>query len=140
MRVGMEASGHARWLNDCWPSRTLSCGLATQRRFKPSGYARQRRIGEDARLLLRLLLEIVFRGSGCRAGKIAIYGNCFGIGTDGAGGHAHHESIASGGPERRLALQEKVVAGKRTAATGVVPVGSLGIAGDDRICWRCWID
>jgi hypothetical protein len=32
----------------------------------------------------------------------------------GAGAHAHHESTASGGPERRSALQEEAVAGRGT--------------------------
>src|SRR5271165_2929575 len=43
----------------------------------------------------------------------------------GAGPHPDHESVASGGAERRSALQEEVVA-KRAAATGIVPVGSMG--------------
>src|SRR5882762_643793 len=57
---------------------------------------------------------------------------------DGAGAHADHESAASGGPQRRPAVQEEVMAGNGKEATGVVPVrpvgepapaGSAGVAG-----------
>src|SRR5580692_713504 len=44
----------------------------------------------------------------------------------GAGAHSNHESAASRGAQRRTALQEALVAGPRTRATGIVPVGSVG--------------
>ena len=44
----------------------------------------------------------------------------------GAGSHPDHESTASRRSERRTALQEEVMAGTRTAATGVIPAGSMG--------------
>src|ERR1039458_9117902 len=44
----------------------------------------------------------------------------------GAGAHQDYEPTASRGAQRRTALQEEVVAGTRTAATGIIPVGSLG--------------
>ena len=44
----------------------------------------------------------------------------------GAGAHPHHESAARGSPERRLTLQEEVMAGARTRTTGIVPVGTMG--------------
>ena len=44
----------------------------------------------------------------------------------GAGTHPDHEPVASGSPQRRTAREEEVVAGMRTAATGVVPLSSLG--------------
>jgi transposase len=37
VRVGMEASGHARWFDDCWRNCSLSCGLATPPRSAASG-------------------------------------------------------------------------------------------------------
>ena len=45
---------------------------------------------------------------------------------DGAGTDADHEPAASGGAQRRTALQEAAVAGRRTGATGVVSVGTVG--------------
>src|SRR5882762_3038684 len=45
---------------------------------------------------------------------------------DGAGAHTDHESAASGGPQRRPAVQEEVVAGNGKEATGSVPVSPVG--------------
>jgi hypothetical protein len=44
VRVGMEASGHARWF-ESWRSCSLSCGSETQPRFAPNACASRRRIG-----------------------------------------------------------------------------------------------
>src|SRR5271157_2813905 len=44
----------------------------------------------------------------------------------GAGAHADHEPVASGGAQRGTALQEAAMAGRRTRATGVVPVSVVG--------------
>jgi len=44
----------------------------------------------------------------------------------GASAHSNHEPTASGGAERRIALREEVVPGRRAAATGIVPVSPRG--------------
>ena len=41
VRVGMEASGHARWFERLLTERSSSCGSATQRRFEPSACKRK---------------------------------------------------------------------------------------------------
>src|SRR5450432_955082 len=46
--------------------------------------------------------------------------------SNGASPHADHEPTASGGAERRPALQQEVVAGSRTGTTGGVPVSPVG--------------
>src|SRR5580700_7341480 len=51
---------------------------------------------------------------------------------DGAGAHASHESTASGGAQRRSALQEAVVAGSGTGATGGGPVSTVGEPAETR--------
>src|SRR4029077_3861414 len=45
---------------------------------------------------------------------------------DGAGAHADDEPVASGGPERRSALQEEAVAGNRTKTVGGISTCSVG--------------
>src|SRR4029077_11061333 len=45
---------------------------------------------------------------------------------DGAGAHADDEPVASGGPERRSALQEETVAGSGTKAVGGISASSVG--------------
>ena len=44
VRVGMEASGHARWFERLLMGCSLSCGSGTQRRFARSECASRRRI------------------------------------------------------------------------------------------------
>src|SRR5262249_41228088 len=44
----------------------------------------------------------------------------------GASAHPHHESTAGDGHERRLAVEEEVVARTWTSRTGRVPIGSMG--------------
>ena|ERR1700758_1292543 len=46
VRVGMEASGHARWFERLLPSCSLSCGSEMPPRFEPREYANKRRIGK----------------------------------------------------------------------------------------------
>src|SRR2546421_1667757 len=46
--------------------------------------------------------------------------------SDGAGAHAHHEPITSGGSERRLTLQEEIVAGARTKTIRGLSPGAMG--------------
>jgi len=46
--------------------------------------------------------------------------------SHGADADSNHESTASGGSERRTALQKEVVAAARTRATGVVSLSPLG--------------
>src|SRR4029077_14516666 len=45
---------------------------------------------------------------------------------DGAGAHADDEPVASGGPERRSALQEEAVAGSGTKTVGGISASSVG--------------
>jgi hypothetical protein len=52
---------------------------------------------------------------------------------------ADHESIASGGAQRGLTLQEKVVAENRTRAIRVLAFsGGLAVAG--KTCCKCWTE
>ena len=44
VRVGMEASGHARWFERLLHELGSSYGLGMRRRFVPNGYASRRRI------------------------------------------------------------------------------------------------
>ena len=46
VRVGMEASGHARWFERPWRSCSLNCGWEMRPRFAPSEYASRRRIAK----------------------------------------------------------------------------------------------
>src|SRR6266446_6092283 len=51
----------------------------------------------------------------------------------GADAHANHESVASGGDERGLSLEEKTVQRKGTSTARKTLVGSLGQSASERI-------
>ena len=58
MRVGIEATGHARWFERLLAElKRSSCGLGIRPGSRQHGYARKRPIGKMLQLLLRLLIE-----------------------------------------------------------------------------------
>lgn len=82
VRVGMEASGQARWFERLLAELQFICGSEMRRRFGRSGYGSRRRTGGMRNCCCACCWRIAFRGSGYRAGGIATCGNCFGIDTD----------------------------------------------------------
>ena len=82
VRVGMEASGHARWFERLLGELQFELWIGDAAEIRTKRVRKQKTDRQDAQLLLRLLLEDRFRGSGCQAGRTAICGNCCGIGTD----------------------------------------------------------
>ena len=81
VRVGMEASGHARWFERLIVEMQFELWIADAAEIRSKRVRKQKTDRQDAQLILRLLLKIVFRRSGYRAGKTGICGNCCGIGT-----------------------------------------------------------
>ena len=127
VRVGMEASGHARWFE-----RVLA-----ELQFELW-------IGDAAEIRAKRVTQAEGGSPGCAADSALNAGRSFSasVGAErresrsaavavapaphGAGAHADHEPVASGGAERRTALQEAVMVGCGTGATGIVRVGSVG--------------
>src|SRR6266702_8069456 len=107
VRVGMEASGHAHWFERLLAELNfeLWIGDAT----------------EIARKRERNSADL-----GTELGESRSAATAVASAPHGAGAHPHHESAASRSPERRLTLQEEVMAGARTGTTGIVPLGTLG--------------
>ena len=139
VRVGMEASGHARWFERLLGETEFRVvdGRCGEIRSQASAASR-RRIGQDAQHILHLLLKVIFPRSGYRVGRIGICGNCCGTGTGWCRRARDHEPVASGSAERRATVQEEAVAGARTRTTGVVSL-SPWASRRRRICWSCWI-
>ena len=126
VRVGMEASGQARWFERLVAELQFELWMGDAAEIRRKRVRKQKTDRQDAQLILRLLLENRFpQNIGCRAGRTGICGNCSASSPHGAGAHPDHESTASRGPQR-TALQEAVVARTRTAAAGVVSVGTVG--------------
>ena len=79
VRVGMEASGHARWFERLLTEVQFELWIGDAAEIRTKRVRKQKTDRQDAELLLRLLIEDRFQ-SGYRTGKIGICGNCSGIG------------------------------------------------------------
>jgi len=127
VRVGMEASGHARWFERLLAELQVELWIGDAAEIRAKRVRKQKTDRQDAQLILRLIMVDrfpkiwvpKFRKSRPAATAVA-------SAPHGEGAHPDYESTASGGAERRPALQEAAVAGARTAATGSIPTGSVG--------------
>ena len=81
VRVGMEASGHARWFERLLAELQFELWIGDAAEIRTKRVRKQKTDRQDAELILRLLLEDRSPRSGYRVGRIAICGNCCGTGT-----------------------------------------------------------
>jgi transposase len=79
-RVGMDATGHSRWFERLLAKLGIEVWIGDAAEIKTMRVRKQKTDRQDAKLLLKLLLEIAFRESGYRVRRIVICGNCFGTG------------------------------------------------------------
>ena len=82
VRVGMEASGHARWFERLLNELQFELWIGDAAVVRAKRVRKQKTDRQDAQLLLRLLLEDRFPRIWVRTQRIAICGNCCGIATD----------------------------------------------------------
>src|SRR5437016_14275663 len=80
VRVGMEASGHARWFERLLSDLQFELWIGDAAEIRTKRVRKQKTDRQDAQLLLRLMVEDAFRGSGYRTQTIGTCGNCSGIG------------------------------------------------------------
>ena len=69
VRVGMEASGHARWFERLLAELQFELWRGDAAEIRTKRVRKQKTDRQDAQLILRLLLEDRFPRSGCRAGE-----------------------------------------------------------------------
>ena len=124
VRVGMEASGHARWFERLLAELQFELWIGDAAEIRTKRVRKQKTDRQDAQLILRLMLKDDFpqiwvpdwenRDLRQPAGAPA---------PDGAGAHAGHESTASGGAQRGSALQEALwrEAGREQLAFPLAP-------------------
>ena len=127
VRVGMEASGHARWFERLLNELRFELWIGDAAEIRTKRVRKQKTDRQDAQLLLKLLMEDRFPldlGGGRRESGFAA--TAVASAPVGADAHPPHESTAWGGAQRRTATQESVVAAGRAQGTGVVATGSLG--------------
>jgi len=81
VRVGMEASGHARWFERLLAELQFELWIGDAAEIRTRRVRKQKTDRQDAQLILRLLLEDRFpKDLGTEWGEIVICGNCCGIG------------------------------------------------------------
>ena len=82
VRVGMEASGHARWFERLLAELQIELWIGDAAVIRTKRVRKQKTDRQDAQQILQLAAEgSTFRRSGYRAGRIGICGNCCGTGT-----------------------------------------------------------
>ena len=79
VRVGMEASGHSRWFERLLGDLQFELWIGDAAEIRSKRVRKQKTDRQDAQLLLRLMMEIVSRGSGYPTQRIEICDNCSGI-------------------------------------------------------------
>jgi hypothetical protein len=127
VRLGMEASGHARWFERLFSELGFEVWIRRRGR-DPNEAGAQAEDGspgcatDSATVVGRSLSA----GLGTEPGESRSAATVVASAPDGAGAHADHEPTAGSGAERRTALQEEVVARSGTRATGFVQVSTLG--------------
>ena len=127
VRMGMEASGHARWFERLVAELQFELRIGDAAEIRTKRVRKQKTDRQDAQLILSLLLEDRFPQIwGTKLGEPGSAATVVAPASHGAGTHPNHEPAAGRRVKRRFALQEEVVAGTWTAATGVVSLGSVG--------------
>ena len=80
-RIGMEASGHARWLERLLAELQFELWIGDAAEIRTKRVRKQKTDRQDAQLILKLMLEDRFPGSGYRVRRIGTCDNCCGTGT-----------------------------------------------------------
>ena len=81
VRVGMEASGHARWFERLLAELQFELWIGDAAEIRTRRVRKQKTDRRDAQLILQCCWKTVFRRSGCRAGRTEICGSCCGTDT-----------------------------------------------------------
>ena len=127
VRVGMEASGHARWFERLLAELNFELWIGDATEIARKRERKQKTDRQDAQHILQLLMENRFPKIWVPSGENRdLRQLLWASAPDGAGAHAHHEPAASGGSERRLTLQEEIVAGERTTTIRSLSVSPVG--------------
>ena len=82
VRLGMEASGHARWFERLLGELKFELWIGDAAEIRAKRVRKKKTDREDARHILHLLVEDRFPGIWVPSWGIAMYGSCCGIGTE----------------------------------------------------------
>ena len=105
VRVGMEASGQARWFERLLSELRFELWIGDAAEIRTKRVRKQKTDRQDAQLILRLLLEDRFPKIWVPSWDNRDLRQLLAPASHGAGAHADHEPVASWGAQRRTALQ-----------------------------------
>ena len=105
VRIGMEASGHARWLERLFGELRFELWIGDAARICSQRVRKQKTDRQDAQLILQLLVEgSVSSYLGAEFGEPGPETTAVASASHGANADASDESVAGGGAERRASL------------------------------------
>src|SRR6478672_13800680 len=128
VRLGMEASGQARWFERLLAELKMELWIGDAAEIRARRVRKKKTDREDARHILRLLVEDRFPRIWVPSWENRDVRQLLWHRHRMVQAHPDHEPAASGSPERRSTREEEVVAGRRTGTTGSDPVSSVGDA------------
>ena len=100
VRVGMEASGHARWFERLLSELQFELWIGDAAEIRTKRVRKQKTDRQDAQLILQLMLEDRFPADlGAELGEPRSAATAVAPAPHGAGPHADHEPVASRGSE-----------------------------------------
>jgi transposase len=127
VRVGMEASGQARWFERLLAELNFELWIGDAAEIRTKRVRKQKTDRQDAQLILKLMLEDRFPRIWVPSWENRDLRQLL--------WHRHRmvqartrimNQLQAGSPERRSTREEEVVAGGRTRTTGSDPVSSVG--------------
>ena len=109
VRVGMEASGHARWFERLLAELTFELWIGDASEIRAKRVRKQKTDRQDAQHILQLLMENRFpEDLGTELGESRSAATAMASASHGAGAHADHEPVASSGAQRRTAFKKRL--------------------------------
>ena len=127
VRVGMEATGYARWFERLLAELGLELWIGDPAEIKTRRVKKQKTDRKDAELLLKLMREDRFpRMLDTEPGESRSTAAALASPSVGTDAYADRESAVGVGHERRPAPEEEVVERTGTSRVGKAPVSSLG--------------
>jgi hypothetical protein len=125
VRVGMEASGHARWFERSITELQFELWIGDAAKIRTKRVRKQKTDRQDAQLLLTLLLEDRFPRIWIPNGKPECAATVVAWASVGADAHAGDEPVACGSPQRRDSIEEGTVETSRASPVGKLRAGML---------------
>ena len=141
VRVGMEASGHARWFERLLAELHFELWMGDAAAIRAKRVRKQRTDRQDAQHMLNLLLEDRFPRIWVASWENRDLRQLVVAPTpDGADAHSDHETNCRRRPSTKAYVARRGCGENLDASNWKRFHWPAGQAGGGAICWSCWID